>query len=352
MEILETMAQAGHERLLAVQDAPSGLRAWIALHHTKRGPAYGGIRIWSYRNEEEAALDALRLAQAMTYKCVLAGVPGGGGKAVVIADHLRDRRRAVHALGREIEALGGVYCAGPDAGFDSNDERHLAETTQYVAPFGIGALRPAAEATAEGAVAGIRAGLEHLGVTSLDGCKVAIQGLGAVGLVLARLLIEGGAHVMGSDLKAAACAHAVELGVELVDPAQILRSDVDVFAPCALGGVLHELSVPRLRCRIVAPVANNALAAPAIARGLQERDVLCLPDFVINAGALIEGSGFERTGRTDWSEEIAAIGATVKSVLVDAERDGKTPIEAAADRAQAVLALESDDRAHAAPSQL
>ena len=341
MELLQTMALAGHEQLIAVQDSASGLRAWIALHHTRRGPAYGGIRVWSYRNEDEAALDALRLAQAMTFKCVVAGIPGGGGKTVVLADHLRDRREAVHALGRAIEGLGGVYRAGPDAGFDEHDQRHLAESTQWVAHFHDGVLRPAEEATAEGALWGISAALKHVGMDSLHGVRISLQGLGAVGLALARRLLAEGAEVFGSDLKVAACAHAREIGVQLLDPTEVLRAEVDVLVPCALGGVLHELSIPRIGARIVAPVANNALASAELAGSLHQRGVLYLPDFVINAGALIEGAGYESTGRTDWTEEIQGIGQTVAALLADADARGVTPMQAAASRASAILESEA-----------
>lgn len=344
MQLLDTMARAGHEQLIAVQDAASGLRAWIALHHTQRGPAYGGIRVWNYRNEGEAALDALRLAKAMTFKCVLAGIQGGGGKTVVLADSIRDRRLAVHALGRAIENLGGVYRAGPDAGFDEHDQRHLAETTQYVAHFHDGVLRPAEEATAEGAEMAIRAALEHVGVDDLSGVRVAVQGLGAVGLTLCRRLLALGIEVLGSDLKVAACAHARELGVKLIDPTEVLRAEVDVFVPCALGGVLHELSIPRVGARIVAPVANNALSSEDLADSLHERGVLYLPDFVSNAGALIEGAGYEATGRTEWAAEIQAIGDTVRDLLDDAAATGRTPMQAAAARARAILQAESEAR--------
>jgi leucine dehydrogenase len=341
MELLETMAQAGHEQLIAVQDADSGLRAWIALHHTKRGPAFGGIRVWSYRNEEEAALDALRLSQAMTFKCVLAGIPGGGGKTVVLVDSLRDRRKAVRVLGEAIQNLGGLYQAGPDAGFDEHDQRHLAETTQWVARFHDGVLRPAAEATAEGAEWAIRAALKHVDTPDLQGVRVAVQGLGAVGLALSRRLIAGGAEVYGSDLKVAACEHARDLGVRLLDPTEILRAEVDVFVPCAMGGVLHELSIPRLGAKIVAPVANNALASEILAEAMHERGVLYLPDFVLNAGALIEGAGYESTGRTDWSNEIRAIGDTVTSLLGEAAAGGQTPMRAAAAQARRILDAEA-----------
>jgi leucine dehydrogenase len=341
MEFFDTMALGGHEQLIAIQDDDTGLRAWLALHHTRRGPAYGGIRIWSYRNDAEAALDALRLAQTMTYKCVLAGVQGGGGKTVVLVDHLRNRREAMHELGRRVEALHGLYRTGPDAGFDENDLRHLAETTQFVAPFRTGELRPAAEATSEGALGGILAALKHTGKPSFDGVRIAIQGLGAVGLALARRLIEQGAEVVGADPKAAACEHARKLGVKLVDPSQILRLDVDVLAPCALGGVLHELSIQRLHCRIIAGVANNVLASVNLAGILHQRGILLIPDFVLNAGALIEGAGFEQTGRIEWAKEVQAIADTVAALLNTAEKDGVTTVAAATAMAKDILAEEA-----------
>ena len=168
MELLDWMARGGHDRVLAVQDSASGLRAWIALHEVGRGPAYGGIRIWHYRTESEAALDALRLSRAMTIKCVLAHVRGGGAKTVVLADRLEDRSAAMEALGREIEALGGLYRTGPDAGFTPADQEALARTTRWGVCHGPDS-RPSGEATAEGAIWGIRAGLLALGEDRLEG---------------------------------------------------------------------------------------------------------------------------------------------------------------------------------------
>ncbi len=344
MELLDAMAQGGHEQVIAVQDDATGLRGWIALHHTRRGPTYGGIRVWDYRNGGEAALDALRLSQTMTYKCVLAGVQGGGAKTVIVSNWLRDRRGAVRELGRRIEALRGVYRAGPDVGFDHNDLRILAETTRYVAHHHKGVLRPAEEATAEGAEAGIRAAMARLDCNDLDGARVAIQGLGAVGMALARRMVRAGAEVIGADPRAAACEHASNLGVRLVDVAEILSVEADVLAPCALGGVLHNISIPRLRCRVVAGVANNVLASSYLSPLLSERGILFLPDFVINAGALIEGAGHEATGRSDWSAEIQGIGGTVTRLLESCDRHGLTMVEAAHEYAGAILDAEENAR--------
>jgi len=332
------MAQGGHDRVIAVQDEASGLRAWIALHHLASGPAYGGIRVWSYRNERDALHDALRLSRAMTFKCVLAGVPGGGGKTVVIADHLRDRPAAMEALGRQIDALGGTYRTGPDAGFTAEDHLAMSRSTSHLAHFYSGGnLRSAGEATAEGAEHGIRAALAQLGIDSLSGVTIAIQGLGSVGGALARRFLAQGATVIGADPDRAAAAAAVQAGVELVAPERILETPCDVLAPCALGGTIHDLSISRLQTRIVAAVANNALGHPTQAALLRTRGILYLPDFVLNAGALIEGSGFAREGRTDWAPELAGIGTTITRILECSEAEQASTMDVAVRMAEALF---------------
>lgn len=329
------MAREGHDRVIAVQDQASGLRAWIALHHLGSGPAYGGIRVWSYRTEADALHDALRLSRAMTFKCVLAGVPGGGGKTVVIADHLVDRVAAMEALGREIEALGGAYRTGPDAGFTEEDRTALMRETSHSAHFYSGGqLRSAGEATAEGAAHGILAALRSLGNDSFAGTTIAIQGLGSVGSALARRCLAAGAKVFGADPDRDAAARAKQDGVELVSPDRLLEVPCDVLAPCALGGTIHDLSISRLQTRIVAAVANNTLGHRAQGSLLQERGILFLPDIVLNAGALIEGSGFAREGRTDFGPELAVIGTTMEEVLRRSQESGEATLEVALHMAQ------------------
>lgn len=340
MPIHDLMALGGHRRLLAVQHRPSGLRAWIALHHVERGPSYGGIRVWSYRTEREAVADALRLARAMTYKCVLAGVAGGGAKTVVLADELTDREAAMEELGREIEALGGAYQAGPDVGFNDADARALARRTRHLAHFGGDGQRPAGEATAEGAEWGIRAALRAVGRNDLAGARVAIQGLGAVGYALARRMLDAGARVSGADPREDRAARAAAAGVELIEPTVVAETSCDVYVPAALGGVLHDLTVTRLRARIVASVANNPLASDAQAEALAARGILYVPDFVLNAGALIEGSGHARTGRAVPDGTLRRIGETVGRLLERAARDGVTPLAAARAMAEEILAAE------------
>lgn len=334
---MEAMARSGHERVVAALDERSGLRAWIALHNTRRGPTYGGIRIWRYRDEEEAAADALRLSRAMTWKCVLAGVAGGGAKTVVMGDRILDRPAAMAALGRHIESLGGVYRAGPDIGFTEADRRALAAETRWLAHHG-DRLRPAGEATAEGAEWGLRAALRAVrGSDALRGVTVAVQGLGSVGLALARRLLAAGARVIGADTNPEAAQEAAVAGVEVVDAGRIHEVEADVFAPCALGGTLHDVSIPRLSGKVVAGCANNVLARPEHAHLLQRRGVLYVPDFVLNSGALIEGAGYERTGRTDWSAELRRIGETVAAVIQRARSEHVTTVEAALRMAQEIL---------------
>ncbi len=319
------MALGGHDRVIAVQHEASGLRAWIALHHLGNGPAWGGIRVLRYRTEGDALHDALRLSRAMTFKCVLTGVQGGGGKTVVLAQHIIDREAAMQALGREVEALGGAYQTGPDAGFTAADRVALASATSHTAQFfSSGELRSGGEATSEGAMHGIRAALEFLGTSNLHGIRVAIQGLGSVGLALARRCLEEGAVVIGADIKEEAIEAAKALGVEIVPPAKILEVPCDVLAPAALGGTVHDLSISRMETRIVAGVANNVLGHGQQAELLRQRGVTYLPDFVLNAGALIEGSGYSVTGRTDWTEELHRIGANISEILARSKAEGKS----------------------------
>ncbi len=350
VKLLDWMARGDHDRVVAVQDRASGLRAFVALHHLGRGPAYGGIRVWRYRGEDEAVQDVLRLSRTMTFKCVLAGVAGGGAKTVVMADFLEDRRRAFERLGEEIEALGGAYRCGPDVGFVDADRVALSRTTQWYACHGA-RLRPAGEATAHGAEIGIRAALDHLtGSRSLEGVRVAVQGLGSVGAALARRLLAAGAEVVGADPDPRACDAARAGGVRLVDPGAIYEQEADVFAPCALGGSLHDLTVQRLHARLVAGAANNVLAGPEHAGLLHARGITFVPDYVLSAGALIEGVGHEQTGATDFGAELERIGETVRAVLRRADASGCTPSDAATEMAREMLAREARPGAQQQPA--
>lgn len=335
MELLSSMAQGGHDRVIAVSHEASGLRAFIALHHLGRGPAYGGIRVWNYRTEADALGDTLRLSRSMTFKCVLAGVRGGGGKTVVIANHLVDRPAAMEALGREIEALGGVYQTGPDAGFTHDDREALARGTSHLAHFhGDGPMRSAGEATAEGAEWGIRAALDHLEISDYSGLTIAVQGLGSVGRALARRFLALGCKVIGADISEEACHAAQADGVEILSPSQFFETPCDVLAPCALGGTVHDLSISRMRTSVVAGVANNVLGHPQQAELLRERGILYLPDFVLNAGALIEGAGYAQTERSDWTPELRGIGTTIAEILNRSEAEDASTMAVAVEMAK------------------
>lgn len=326
--------------MVMVQEPLSGLQAILALHATDRGPAFGGVRVLAYRSEEDALADALRLSRAMTYKCALAGVPGGGGKAVVLADRILNRRDAMEALGREVEQLGGAFYTAGDLGCTATDHAALQRTTQYVAHRGpeVG-MRSLGEATADGGYWGLRAAAAYrFDSDDLSERHILVQGAGAVGGPLVAQLLREGARVTVSDPDPGAAEAARARGATVVDPQIIFDIEADIFCPCALGGVLHEVTIRRLRCSMVAGLANNVLAHEDLSANLQQRGILLVPDFVLNAGALIEGAGHGLTGRTEWSEELRGIGSTVQRVLERAERMAVPPTEAAYDLAREVLA--------------
>lgn len=314
LHILDAMALEGFEELIALHDRNSGLRAFLAVHDTTQGPAFGGVRRWDYRDEAEALADCLRLARAMTHKCALANLPAGGGKIVVLSREETDWEGAYAYLGRTIEQMGGRFYTGPDVGTGPEHLASISRETGYVTdpgPEGPGQL---AESTAEGAFRGIEACLEHLdGEADWSGRTVVIQGLGAVGEQLARRLVEFDVRVLGADLDEE-LAHRVcsELGLELLEPSGVVETACDVFAPCAMGGILHDVTLGRLSARIVAGAANNVLARPLHADRLHDRGVLVAPDFVVNSGALIRGTIFHLEGRR---EPVQKIGERIKEIV-------------------------------------
>ncbi|MCZ7527115.1 MAG: hypothetical protein M5U14_12470 [Acidimicrobiia bacterium] len=281
--VTELMADAGHEQVVFVTDRPSGLRAVIAVHSTALGPALGGIRFWRYRSEEEAVVDVLRLSEAMTCKAAVAGLHQGGGKAVVLVDDPRRPRdeTLLRALGRAIDELGGRYLAAEDVGATTRDMDLIARETPWVtgvseADGGSGDPSPA---TALGVLHGMRAACgEAFGDRDLAGRRVVVQGAGHVGACLVHLLVEAGARVGVADVRPEPVAELVDrLEVEGLDPATVLEQPCDVLSPCALGGVLDEGSVPRLRCQVVAGAANNQLASRVVDDLLAERGILYAP---------------------------------------------------------------------------
>lgn len=332
VHILDAMAREGFEQVVALHDRASGLRAFLGIHDTRRGPAFGGVRRRVYRDEREALLDCLRLARAMTQKCVLADLPAGGAKVVVLGRSGVDAPAGYHYLAEVVEGLGGRFYTGPDMGTGARELGWMAERTRYVTdpgPRGPGQL---AEATAEGVFRGIGVCLEHLdGAVEWARRTVVVQGLGVVGEQLARRLVDRGARVVGAEIdRVRARRLATELGIELVDPTRELGLHCDVFAPCALGGIVHDLTLERLRCRVVAGGANNVLTRAHHGDRLHERGVLYAPDVVINSGALVRGAIFHLEGRREPVERIGErVARVLAGVLAEAARTGEPPVRVA-----------------------
>ena len=334
MQTFQQMTELGHERLVFCSSPDVGLRAVIAIPSTVLGPGLGGTRMWPYASVDEAVVDVLRLSRGMTYKAAAAGINLGGGKAVILGDPKRDKSEALmRAFGRFVDSLGGSYITAEDVGTDTRDMDQVAVETRWVtgvSPEHGGAGDPS-PVTAFGVLQGIRASAERLwGSPTLAGRSVAIQGLGSVGGYLAGYLREEGAKVFGCDIDAEATARAAETGVEIVPPEQIYEVACDVFAPCALGAILNDRTIPLLKAKAVAGGANNQLAEPERhGHELAARGILYAPDFVINAGGLIHvynefiGYNAERAKRM-----ARGIFDNVLRAYAIAERDGIPPSEA------------------------
>ena len=300
MILSEIAIDTEHERVIECRDDASGYHGFIAVHSTALGPAVGGTRLWTYAAREDALDDVLRLSRGMTYKAALAGLPFGGGKAVIIGDTLRiDREAIFRAHGRFVQHLAGAFITAEDVGTSPADLAIVGTETK----FAVGQLDPSPE-TARGVYHAMRAAAEHLwGSASLNGRTVSVQGCGNVGSHLARELHEAGASLIVCDRdQAKARRVAREYGARAVAPAIILDADADIFAPCALGQVFNDASIPRLRVGIVVGAANNQLCEPRHADALADRRVLYVPDYVANAGGIISGTR-ELLG---WSAERSA----------------------------------------------
>ncbi len=336
MPVFDNPAFDDHEQVLFCRDAESGLKAIIAIHNTSRGPSLGGCRMWAYPDDAAALSDALRLARGMTYKSALAGLPYGGGKSVIIGDPKRDKSPALfRAMGRAVDALGGRYTVAEDVGISVDDVEAMAETTRHVAGIRAhGGGGDPSPSTAYGVFMGIRAAVKHkLGRDELRGVRVAVQGVGHVGAHLCRRLASGGADVLVADIDAERAERvARELGVRRIASGEILAAPVDVFAPCALGGVIDDDSLDKLQAPIVAGAANNQLAEPRHGRALKDRGILYAPDYVINAGGIIhishQGPSYDQAKAY---AHVARIHDILLTIFERAERAG-IPTSEAADR--------------------
>ncbi len=333
------MESARLEALHLAHDPASGLKAVIAIHNSRLGPALGGCRYLPYPNDESALDDAIRLAQGMSYKAALAGLEQGGGKAVIIRQpHVDNRAALFEAFGRMIESLGGAYITAVDSGTSSADMDCIAQYTQHVTS--TTAAGDPSPHTAMGVFAGIRAtALARLGSDNLDGLRVAVQGLGNVGYALAEQLSAAGAELYVSDLDPGRVQLAVEeLGAHPVSSDQLLSTPCDILAPCGLGGVLSARSVASLHCAAVAGAANNQLAEAAIADQLETRGILYAPDYVINSGGLIYVALTHRGADLNAiTAHLSKIGLRLTDIYAHAQADKRSPARVADALAERLL---------------
>src|SRR3990167_5664248 len=327
------------ESLHVTQDPATGLQAIIAMHSTRLGPALGGCRYLTYSDTHSAVADAARLAQSMSYKAALAGLPFGGGKAVILRPaHVPNRGALFEAFGRFIETLNGRYITAVDSGTKSEDIDCIAQYTQHVT-----STRTAGDPsphTAMGVFAGIRASaMARLGSDDLQGLRIAVQGLGQVGYALAEQLAAAGAELLVSDLDPGRVVLAVEqLGAQAVRHEELAATPCDIFVPCGLGGVLDQATVAHLHCAVVAGAANNQLASPEVAELLEARGILYAPDYVINSGGLIyvalQHQGAELPAIT---ARLASIGQRLTDIYAQAQAQNRSPARVAAQQAEALL---------------
>ena len=337
MDILDYMQEQGHEQLVFCSEPSVGLRGFIAIHDTTLGPAVGGLRIWPHKTEDDAILDVLRLSKAMTYKSAAADLPLGGGKAVIIADPQKDKTEAMlRALARHVDTLAGRYITTTDVGTTSRDLEYIAMETEYVTglPLSLGGSGDTSVLTGVGIFQGMKACAKAVwGSDSLEGRTVAMQGFGKVARYTAEHLLAEGATLVATDINEAALEKAQGMSATTVGPDEIYDVACDIFSPCALGGVLNSRTIPRLKCKIVAGGANNQLASDEDGLALQRRGILYAPDYIINAGGIInvscEMNGAYSAERA--REMTERIYETTERVLRIASRD-EIPTAQAADR--------------------
>ncbi|WP_341718408.1 Glu/Leu/Phe/Val dehydrogenase [Micromonospora sp. FIMYZ51] len=327
----------GHEQVVFCQDRQTGLKAIIGIYSTALGPALGGTRFYPYDSEEAALADVLDLSRGMAYKNALAGLDLGGGKAVIWGDPEQIKSEALlRAYGRFVQSLGGRYYTACDVGTYVSDMDVIARETRYVTGRSVehGGAGDSSVLTAWGVFQGMRAAAEHVwGVPTLHGKRVGLAGLGKVGKYLLGHLLDDGAEVVATDVnpRALEWARTTHPQVTLVDdPATLVAADIDVYAPCALGGALNDDTVAVLRAKVIAGAANNQLAHPGVEKLLADRGILYAPDYVVNAGGVIqvadeiEGFDFERA-------KLRATGIydTTREILRLADTDGVPPAVAA-----------------------
>jgi leucine dehydrogenase len=334
-----------HEGVHLFRDRESGLTAIIAVHSTALGPAAGGTRFWHYADPAAAITDALRLSRGMSYKNAMAGLPMGGGKAVILSDAQGSKSDAmVEAFAKCVESLGGRYVTAQDVGMSADNMIAISKITRHVCGLPAAADQAGGDpgpSTALGVFLGVKAAIKRaLGKDSAKGVHVAVQGVGSVGGGLARLLAAEGARLTLADRNGAhADALAAELGAEVVAPDAIMRVEADVFSPCALGAILDEASIAALRVAAVAGGANNQLAVPADGDRINARGILYAPDYVINAGGIINvGVEYMQLGdRKAVEARVAGIPDRLNQIWDESAASGDNPAKVADRIAQSLI---------------
>jgi leucine dehydrogenase len=332
--VFDQIVDGGHEQVVLCHEPRSGLRAIIAIHDTTLGPSLGGIRQWQYASDADALRDALRLSRAMTFKAAVSGLDQGGGKAVVLAPASGGGGEAVfRALGRFIDTLGGRYIAAEDVGTSPREMEWVSRETPWVTGVdpSIGGSGDPSPFTAIGVFEGMRAACaHHFGSADLGGRRIVVQGCGHVGAPLVRMLCGAGAVVECADLRPERAQALAADGAQPVPLAGVLERECDVLAPCALGGAVSDESLPKLRCQVICGAANNQLAHDGCAEALAARGITFAPDYVVNAGGIINIAE-ELRGYDPVRAELRcrAVGATTAAILARAQQARITPVAAA-----------------------
>lgn len=344
MDILEQMGSEGHEQVVIVSDPGAGLKAIIAVHDTTLGPACGGTRIWPYQSQREAMWDALRLSRAMTYKSAAADLPLGGGKGVIIADsHTGKTEALLRAYGRFVDTLGGRYVTTTDVGSTGRDMEYVRQETGHVVglPISSGGSGDTSVMTGLGVYMGMRACAKEVwGSDSLTGKTVVMQGFGKVATHTAHHLLKEDARLVVTDVYSGSLDAARDMGLTVVAPEEIYGIDCDIFAPCALGGVINPNTIPQLKCKVVAGGANNQLLSDADGEELHRRGILYAPDYVINSGGIINAEAeIGRTYNSDRAREKTERIYEIMGRVIQVSKREEIPSAKAADRlAEARLA--------------
>ncbi len=314
-----------HEQVVYFSDPETGLKAIISIHDTTLGPGVGGCRMWQYSSDEQALTDVLRLSRGMTYKNAMAGLKFGGGKSVIIGDsHTMKSDALFKAFGRCLNRLSGHYISAEDVGITTADMAIVNTESEFVAGLE-GKSGDPSPFTAYGVYKGMQAAVKHkLNINSLAGLKVSVQGVGHVGYYLCKHLHEEGAELVVTDINQQSIDKVVEeFSAKVVEPEAIYDQDVDIYAPCALGATLNDDTIDRLKCSIIAGAANNQLAKDRHGQALMDEDILYVPDYIVNAGGIINISFEENYQAEAARNKVDEIYTTLMEVFETSSTENK-----------------------------